>query len=273
MAVDPSLVVLAGDLSLGLQHASDLDDGFDQSLAPPGQSASSNDHVLASATSVTEAVLGADASSSCSQPSVTMDVRFNQLDEIYSQESNSILANCGPVAESSGGELLNSQIDIVSNDNNVSNLSENNVGNLSESNMGNLSESNVSNLSEDNIGNVNGDNNRVNCYGSIISPDDAPFGPSDDDPSFDFEMSESSGLKRSIIDVLSDDSSDDHVEDPFCQLHLLLRSPKTSVALNVVPKVRPKSLVLILPVEVLRNFPHQSRPPQVKNCGSQSFKK
>ena len=200
MVVDPSLVVPAGDLSRGLQHASDLDAGFDQSLAPSGQSALSDDHVLASAASVTEAVLGADnASSSPGQPSIELDERFNQLDEIYSQESSSILANCGPVVASSGGELLNSQIDIVSGDNNVSNLSESNVGNLSENN--------VSNPSDNNAGNDN-----VNCYGSIISPDDAPFGPSYDDPPPDFVMSESSGLKWSIIDVSSDDSSDDDTD-------------------------------------------------------------
>lgn len=200
VVVDPSLVVPAGDLSCGLQHASDLDAGFDQSLAPSGQSASSDDHVLASAASVTEAVLGADnASSSPGQPSIELDERFNQLDEIYSQESSSILANCGPVVVSSGGELLNSQIDIVSGDNNVSNLSENNV----------------SNLSDNNVGNDNGDNNVVNCYGSIISPDDAPFGPSDDDPPpVDFDMSQCSGLrKRPIIDVSSDDGIDDGTVD------------------------------------------------------------
>ena len=201
-------MVPAGDLSRGLQHASDLDAGFDQSLAPSGQSALSDDHVLASAASVTEAVLGADnASSSPGQPSIELDERFNQLDEIYSQESSSILANCGPVVVSSGGELLNSQIDIVSGDNNVSNLSESNVGNLSENN--------VSNLSDNNVGNDNGDNSKVNCYGSIISPDDAPFGPSYDDPPPDFVMSESSGLKWSIIDVSSDDSSDDDTEEPL----------------------------------------------------------
>ena len=139
---------------------------------------------------------------------VLLDERFNQLDELLSSdESPSILANCGPVVVSSGGELLNSQIDIVSGDNNVSNLSESNVGNLSENN--------VSNLSDNNVGNDNGDNSKVNCYGSIISPDDAPFGPSYDDPPPDFVMSESSGLKWSIIDVSSDDSSDDDTEEPL----------------------------------------------------------
>ena len=152
-------------------------------------------------------------------PPIVVDERFNQLDELESQSSPSILTNCGPVVVSSGGELLNSQIDIVSGDNNVSNLSESNVGNLSESNV-----------SENTVGNGN-----VNCYGSIISPDDAPFGPSDGDPLLDFEMSESSGLKRSIVDVSSDDSSDDDVEEPLLPS---LRPPKTVVALNVAPKVR-----------------------------------
>ena len=217
-----------------LVYADKLDQGF-ESL--------SGDSSLVEAASVAEAVL-MDTSGSpvitspvagagdpvvgdaCggAPPPLVVDERFNQLDEIASQSNRqsillncgpisassggesacsqnnagnpSILPNCGPGVASSGGELSNSQIHIASGINGVNNLSGNNASNLSES----IVSENIE--SENNVGNVN-------CYGSLISSDDAPFGPSEDDPSSDLEMPEGSGLKRTIIDISSDDSSDD----------------------------------------------------------------
>jgi len=51
-------------------------------------------------------------------PPIVLDERYNHLDEIASQDSVSILANCGPGAASSGGELSDSQISTVSNEDN-----------------------------------------------------------------------------------------------------------------------------------------------------------
>lgn len=99
---------------------------------------------------------------------------------------------------------------VIVNESNIGNLSKINVGNLSEGNVGSLSEINLSNA---NSVNDNGEGDGVNFYGSIVSPDDAPFGPADEDPPHDFEMSESSALrKRPLVDVSSDDGNDDVVE-------------------------------------------------------------
>ena len=194
---------------------------MDLSFGPHG-----SDGGLAEAASLAEAVLRSNAGDPAASgdvasgeanvppagagPSVVLDERLNQLDELSSQEESlSILANCGPDAASSGGELFNSQIDMFNSI--LSNLSECNVSNLSGSNVSNLSDNNVSNENGDND---NGNNNKVNCYGSLISPDDAPFGPDEEDPSHDFEMSEISGQrKRPIIDVSSDDGHDDIIDE------------------------------------------------------------
>ena len=232
---------------------------------------------------------------------LVVNEHFNQLDKIASQSnSQSILLNCGPVAASSGGEyacsqnntsgpstlpncgpgvassggeLSNSQIHIASGDNGVSNLSESNVSNLSESN--------VSNLGENNVGNGNGDgdgDNKVNCYGSIISPDDAPFGPSDDDPSLYFEMSESSGLKRSIIDVSSDESSDDDIEEPLLSALLSAEAPQNISGSKSGPKSKAKRSVAGDPSsdsieEISLSASPGPQVPNVKNGGSRSAKK
>ena len=284
-----------------LVHADDLDQGFGP-LSDGGS--------LAEPASVTEAVLKespvppviagpiagsgvsvAGGASGGAPHSLVVDERFNQLDEIASQSnSQSILLNCGPVVASSGGEfpcsqisasfppncgpgvassggeLSCSQIHITSDNNGVNNLNESNVGNVSESNVGNLSESNVS-------GNTVGNGN-VNCYGSIISPDDAPFGPSDGDPLLDFEMSESSGLKRSIVDVSSDDSSDDDVEEPLLSAQPSTEAPKNGGSSKCGPKSKVKKPVVSDSFsDSIDDFSSSdSQAPNVKN-GPQPAKK
>lgn len=207
----------AGNGMPPLINAEDLDLNF----GPHG-----SDDGLAEAASLTEAVLRCDPPASGdvasgaanvplagTGPIVPLDERFNQLDELSSQEESvSILANCGPVAASSGGELFSGQIDIVDNNCNVSNLSESSIGNSNGNTVGNLSENNVGN---DNGDSDNGNNDKVNCYGSLISPDDAPFGPDEEDLSHDFEMSVLSGQrKRPIIDVSSDDGQGGNSDKP-----------------------------------------------------------
>ena len=142
-----------------LIHTSDLDLGFEP-LA--------SDSSLAEAVSVAEAFLS-DASASSWEaasdevvvaenvsdpsdgaaptvevvdsgtcPSIVVDESFNQLHELNSQSSVSILANCGPVAASTGGELSSSQIS------NVSILA--NCGPVAASSGGELSSSQISNV-------------------------------------------------------------------------------------------------------------------------------
>ena len=83
---------------------------------------------------------------------------------------------------SSGGELSLSQISNVTNVQNLSNENNNEVGNESE------------NLNNDNVGNVN-------CYGSVVAPDDSSSGPADS------EMSQASGPRKRPISVSSSDKS------------------------------------------------------------------
>ena len=199
MTVDPDTVVPPGDLSQGLQHADDLDAGFPQLV--PGPSESKCD--LAAAASVAEAALNFSLPSNGSVDSELvvvdagiatrsvsssiLDDRFNQLDEIASQASVSILSNCGPVGAPSGGEFVDSQI--------VTDSSLNlNSDNDNMSNLGNDNDS-VSNLSMDSI-------NSVNCYGSVVGSDGAPPGPQITDS----EMSNSADLhKRPILEEASSD--------------------------------------------------------------------
>ena len=61
-------------------------------------------------------------SGSC--PSIVVDECFNQLDELNSQSSISILANCGQVAASPGGELSSSQISNVTKVENSCNVAD-----------------------------------------------------------------------------------------------------------------------------------------------------
>lgn len=229
VVVDPSTVVPAGDLSRGLQHAEDLDASRNESVADATSqvqaSVSSDNHALAEAASVTEVVIDAfsqadgpsslqDGSSgsspgdSVTNPNVpevvvveegdvttsehghiVLDDRFNQLDELESQFSQSILTNCGPGVVSSGGEFVKS--------NQINNNCNNNdsVSNLSNSNID--SESNLS--KESSVTDSN-----VNCYGSVVVPDGTTPGPSN---IVDSEMTQASDpRKRTISEVSSDDA-------------------------------------------------------------------
>ncbi len=188
-----------------LVFAEDLDQGFE----PLSEGVS-----LAEAASVAEAVLDDDSASSVDLVIVdeggpmsdgevdsvcdgevdsvsdvvvaalplVVDERFNQLDEIASQScSPSILSNCGPVAASSGGESVCSQI--ISSDNG----SVINVGNGNNNN------------DSDNVGNGNSINDSGNVVNdNVVASDDAPAGPGSS--SQDSEMSQASGpRKRSIV--------------------------------------------------------------------------
>ena len=125
-----------------------------------------------------------------------MDECFNQLDEIASEASVSILSNCGPVGAPSGGELSASQI-VSDSSLNLSNDNDS-VFNLDDNN------NSQSNLSLDNI-------NNVNCYGSVVGSDGAPSGPQ----IADLEMSHlSDPRKRPISEASSDDASGGRVLDP-----------------------------------------------------------
>ncbi len=191
-----------------LVFAEDLDHGFE-----PLSGGTS----LAEAASVTEAVLKDDSASPVDLISsdeedpvsdgeedpvddgevaaspLVVDERFNQLDEVASQScSQSILLNCGPVAASSGGESICSQIVISSSSSD--NGSVNNVSNNNNNDNDNVGNGNSINDSD----NVSNDNGNVNCYGSVVAPDDAPAGPGSS--SQDSEMSQASGpRKRSIV--------------------------------------------------------------------------
>ena len=93
---------------------------------------------------------------------LVIDERFNQLDELDSQLSQSILSNCGPGGAPPGGELvIDNQIQNDSVSDNASNVS-----NVSNSNSSSIV-SNVSSLND----------NSVNCYGSSVAPVVTPPGP------------------------------------------------------------------------------------------------
>ena len=151
-------------------YAEDLDRGFEELTGDDG--------VLADAASVAEAVVRADAAGTTSgdltsevvaldegdtSPSLlsglTLDECFNQLDELDSQLSQSILPNCGLDGVSSGGELVQSQINIVSNLSTVSKEINKKRGNESEINLSNSSES-------------NSENSITNYYGSLVPSGD-----------------------------------------------------------------------------------------------------
>lgn len=193
VSVDPQSVLPAGDLFHGLQHAADLDAGFSELAAGSNVS----DSALAVAASVTEVVLNAFSLSSDdnSVPGVVVnesdaslsvvDEWFNQLDELDSQESPSILPICGPDGAPSGGEFVNGS-QIVTGSPNLSNDNGSTLGN------GKCSLSNLSMSSVDS----------VNCYGSAIASEGASPGPS----IVDSDMTPSSDSnKRPISETSSDD--------------------------------------------------------------------
>ena len=161
-----------------------------------------------------EVVDEGDASLPTESP-VIIDERFNQLDEIHSQLSQSILANCGPDGASSGGEF------VIANQINNSNGSTNNSSNVSNSNEN----SNVSNSNESNLSNVSNDSGgNTNCYGSIVALDGAPSGSSQID---DSEMSPASHQqKRPGSEVISDDALDDSSSSSAIPV-LVARAKKT----------------------------------------------
>ena len=189
-------------------YAEDLDRGFNESAGDDG--------VLADAASVAEAVVRADDAGTASgdltpevvvidegdsSPSLlssfSLDVRDNQLDELDSQLSQSILPNCGLDGVSSGGELVNSQINMVCNVSNVSNEVKKENGKESEI---------ISNNSEN--------NSIVNYYGSSVPSGDTPPGPSSEVSvaPVDSEMTQvSDQCKRPISEVISDDAGSDSV--------------------------------------------------------------
>ena len=110
--------------------------------------------MLADAASVAEAVVRADDAGTASgdltpevvvvdegdsSPSLlssfSLDVRYNQLDELDSQLSQSILPNCGLDGVSSGGESVNSQINMVCNVSNESKEINKESGKVTETNL------------------------------------------------------------------------------------------------------------------------------------------
>jgi len=214
--LDSALLPPRGDVSQGLQHAEDLDIGFcgaDPEDTQEGTLASQDDTVLADAASVAEAVVGAfSQSEGVTDPGVEPDVIildegdvapsgsscvslsecFNQLDELDSQLSQSILPNCGSGGAPPGGEL--SSVSQISNSNeNVSNLSK----------EINCNESDSINLNMSTLENVNSNNEEnVNYYGSVTAVDGASSGTS---LSVDAEMTQASDPKKRPI---SEDSSD-----------------------------------------------------------------
>ena len=200
---------------LSLQHAEDLDAAFG-AVAQEQAPASSDDRSLAKAASVAEAVVNTfsqpmevyaepelvvmdegDASLPAKSP-VIIDEWFNQFDEINSQLSQSILANCRPDGAPSGGEFviasqINNSNGSINNSRNASNSNEN-------SNVSNSNDSYLSNVSNDSGGNTN-------CYGSVVAFDGAPSGSSQ---IVDSEMPPASQQqKRPVSEVTSDDALDD----------------------------------------------------------------
>ena len=130
------------------------------------------------------------------------DERYNQLDELCSQASISILPNCGPGGALPGGELSSlSQISTSSLNN-----SNESVSNLSKEI--NSNESDSFNLSMSIVENVNSNiEENVNYYGSVTVTDCASSGTS---LSVDSEITQASDPKKRPI---CEDSSDDVRED------------------------------------------------------------
>ena len=212
-----------------LIHASDLDLGFeplarDSSLAEAASIAEAflSDASASSGEAASDVVVVAENVSNPSDgaaptvevvdsgtcPSIVVDERFNQPDELNSQSSVSILANCGPAAASSSGELSSSQISSVSILANCGPVAASSGGELSSSqisnvtnveNLSNVTDSEVRNESE----NTNNDNvGNVNYYGSVVSLDDSSAGP------VDSEMSQASGShKRPVPESSSEESA------------------------------------------------------------------
>ena len=146
-------------------------------------------------------------------PQIVLDDRFNQLDELDSQSSQSILPNCGPSAVSSGGESVCSQIvnssvpsqsilpncgpgavssggESASSQIINSSASDNSIplncglgAASSGGESGSSSQTNSSSIF--NVSNVSGRNNQttlsrdgnVNCYSSTVHSDSTPPGP------------------------------------------------------------------------------------------------
>lgn len=156
------------------------------------------------------------ASSSALSPAI-LDDRFNQLDELDSQSSPSILPNCGSGGAPSYGEFVNcNQISADSNssdNDSVLNLSPSILANCGSDGAPSDGESvirsqissdnlNLSNSSSDNDSVVNLSNDNVNCYGSVVVSGGAHPGS----PSVDSVMSQASDLRKWPI---SESSSDD----------------------------------------------------------------
>ena len=234
VVLDPAQLPPPGDLTHGLQHAEDLDAGF-----VPLQSAvpESDDHVLADAASVAEAVENAvlerDEFLPSDSSSVEVDLRLNQLDELQSEPSQSILTNCGLGAAPPGGELsVNSQIDQIdltasnepipsncgpdgaSSGGEFSSCSQINSSIDSESNLSNENsnvrnekgilreKSNLSLKKNKNKGTNKPNNNNSNVdrnyYGSAVSLDDAPLVT-------DAEMTQASDPRKRVVPETSSD--------------------------------------------------------------------
>lgn len=156
------------------------------------------------------------ASSSALSPAI-LDDRFNQLDELDSQSSPSILPNCGSGGAPSYGEFVNcNQISADSNssdNDSVLNLSPSILANCGSDGAPSDGESvirsqissdnlNLSNSSSDNDSVVNLSNDNVNCYGSVVVSGGAHRGS----PSVDSVMSQASDLRKWPI---SESSFDD----------------------------------------------------------------
>ena len=198
VVVSPNVVMPAGDLSQGLQHAADLDAGF-----PPFPALS--DSAAADAASVAEVALrslGSElnsvvGSSAPSSASLLDDERYNQLDEIASQNSISILANCRSDGAPSDGELVKRN-QIPGN-----NLSDNGVVNLSNNSVDLSNDNGSVNLSKENDSIDLSNDSNVNYYGSVVASDGASSGP----PIVDSVMSQASDqCKRPISESSSDET-------------------------------------------------------------------
>jgi len=195
-----------------LIHEDELDDGFEPL---------SGNSELAEARSAAEAVLNDDSAypevvifgdlaidEDCAaspkivvidegvSPSIVLEEWFNQLGEIASQASVSILANCGLGVPSSSDELSDSQISTVSNEDNLGNGTNNDI----DKNSGNV-------VSNDSYCSVHGN---VKCYASEVTPDDASSSSVDPSSSVAYsEMPQASGPnKRPISEVSSDKSAE-----------------------------------------------------------------
>ena len=232
-----------GNGAPGVLLAEDLDRGFEES--------SGDDGVLADAASVAEAIVRADEAgvasghllsevvvvdegdtSPTSQSVFSVDERLNQLDELDSQLSQSILSNCGLDGVSSGGELVASQISKDSNLNNLSNEIDKENGNEKETNLS----------MESNCSGNNGGDSIVNYYGSVVSSGDTPASPSGaaSVTPIDAEMTQASDqCKRPISEVISDDAGEDSASGsaaPPAQAPRVVAKPKTLAPKSKKPK-------------------------------------